>query len=86
MQQSDEINPQVIGFAETEITVLIECPFCPELHVHGRGYPGAVGNLGFRVPHCLDRGNPQYEITEVRPLDELRRRVRPKRRSSGELL
>ena len=62
---------EVIGYAESSNTVLIECPYCGKLHTHGRGWPDAIGNLGHRLSHCLHNDNPGYRIVEVRPLAEL---------------
>jgi len=62
---------KVIGYVTSDITVLIECPYCGRAHTHGRGKPNAIGNLGHRASHCCQGGdNPGYEIIEVKPLAE----------------
>lgn len=45
--------PVVIPFYVTAKSVYIVCPYCGEIHHHGRGVRDYVG---FRQAHCLDIG------------------------------
>ena len=67
---------RVIGFAETSTTILIQCPFCSEIHVHSREVDD-WGNQGARLSHCHGRSPGYYEIIEVRSFVD----APPRRRS-----
>jgi len=39
----------------------ITCPYCRKKHHHGGGRDDKP-MYGFRVPHCVDMGMPEYEL------------------------
>jgi len=41
-----------LGFSESQVYIV--CPYCGEIHSHGRGEKPAYHYEGHRVSHCVD--------------------------------
>lgn len=51
----------VIALAATDgIHLVIQCPFCAKIHLHGAGKKGEPLAYGGRVPHCVGLEPPGY--------------------------
>jgi hypothetical protein len=60
---SEEAKKVRAWILDTACFVTEPCPYCGFCHIHGRGADGA--SYGSRVPHCLNRSMPAYELVKA---------------------
>lgn len=78
----------VIGMpSKDRVHLVILCPFCGEIHLHGAGKPLEELAYGARVPHCVGlKTTPSYTIVpapSVEVEDVLRESIKRKAAKKG---
>lgn len=57
----ENVEFNVIALTETSgIHLVIQCPFCAKIHIHGAGKKGEPLAYGGQAPHCAGLNPPGY--------------------------